>query len=111
MSGNLAQSLATAQAETNAKLDSVATDVTEIGADVDTLLANMNPGDVVTQDMVDAAQAISARVGAVKDGLDAINAKVPAPTQPTPPVTQDPPVQDPSVPQAGSEVVPPVSPV
>ena len=77
MSTSLSEQLAAAQAETNAKLDAIGTDVTEIGADVDQLLAGMTTGDPVTQAMVDAATAIRDRVGAVKDGLDAINAKVP----------------------------------
>ena len=79
MSGtSLSEQLTAAQAETNAKLDGLATDVTEISADVDTLLAGMKPGDVVTQEMVDAQTAIRDRVGTLKDGFDAINAKVPA---------------------------------
>ena len=79
MSGTLAEQLAAAQAETNARLDAVGTDVTEIGADVDRLLAGLTPGGQVTQAMGDAATSIRDRVGAVKDGLDAINAKVPPP--------------------------------
>ncbi|HXJ61878.1 MAG TPA: hypothetical protein VNU68_35005 [Verrucomicrobiae bacterium] len=75
MSGTLAEQLAAAQAETNAKLDAIGTDVTEISADVDRLLASMTPGTTITQEMVDAANSINTRVGAVKDGLDAINAK------------------------------------
>lgn len=82
MSGTLAEQLAAAQAATAASLDAIATDVTEIGADVDSLLAQLQPGTAITQAMVDAATSISGRVGAVKDGLDAINAKVP-PTPPT----------------------------
>ena len=83
MSGtSLADQIAAANVETNAKLDAIATDVTEIGADVDTLLGGLTPGDQVTQAMVDAATSIRDRVSAVKDGLDAINAKVPA--TPTP---------------------------
>lgn len=77
MSGTLAEQLAAAQADTASKLDAIATDVTEIGADVDSLLSQMQPGNQVTQEMVDAATSISTRVGAVKDGLDAVNAKVP----------------------------------
>lgn len=84
MSGTLAEQLAAAQAATAASLDAIATDVTEIGADVDQLLAGMQPGTTITQEMVDAATAISSRVGAVKDGLDAINAKVPPPAPATP---------------------------
>ena len=79
MSGTNAERLAAAQAETNAKLDAVAADVTEIGADVDRLLAGMTAGDPVTAEMVTAAESIRDRVGAVKDGLDAINVKVPPP--------------------------------
>lgn len=79
MSGTLAEQLAAAQADTNAKLDSIGTDVTEISADVDSLLAGMNTGDAVTQAMVDAAVGIQTRVTALKDALDAVNAKVPPP--------------------------------
>lgn len=81
MSSTLAEQLAAAQADTNAKLDSIGTDVTEISADVDSLLAGMNTGDAVTQAMVDAAVGIQTRVTALKDALDAVNAKVP-PTSP-----------------------------
>ncbi len=77
MSGTLAEQLAAAQAETSAKLDAIGTDVTEIGADVDALLAGMNPGDAVTQSMVDNATSIRDRMTAVQSGLAAINAKVP----------------------------------
>lgn len=79
MSGTLAEQLAAAQAATQASLDAITVDVTEIGADVDQLLAGMTPGAVLTQEMVDAATSISTRVAAVKDGLDAVNAKVPPP--------------------------------
>lgn len=83
MSGTLAEQLAAAQAETSAKLDTIGTDVTEIGADVDQLLAGMNPGDAVTQSMVDNATSIRDRMTALQSGLAAINAKVP-PVTPTP---------------------------
>lgn len=83
MSGTLAEQLAAAQTETNAKLDSLGTDVSEISADVDRLLAGMTTGDAVTQDMVNAAVGIQTRVSALKDALDAVNAKVPPPA-PTP---------------------------
>lgn len=76
MSQTLAEQLAAAQADTAAKLDGIATDVTEIGADVDNLLAGMTPGSQVTQAMVDAATSIRDRVTTIKDGLDAVNAKV-----------------------------------
>lgn len=77
MSGSLADQLAAAQADTNAKLDAISTDVTEISADVDTLLAGMNTGEPITQAMVDAAVSIQNRVSGIKDALDAVNAKVP----------------------------------
>lgn len=83
MSGTLADQLAAAQAATAASLDAISTDVTEIGADVDSLLATMTPGTTITQAMVDNATSISTRVSAVKDGLDVVNAKVP-PVTPTP---------------------------
>lgn len=82
MSGTLAEQLAAAQAETSAALDAIAVDVTEIGADVDSLLAGMTPGTTITQEMVDAATSISSRVATIKSGLDAVNAKVP--NTPTP---------------------------
>ena len=77
MSQTLAEQLAAAQAATAAQLDAISTDVTEIGADVDSLLAQLQPGTTITQEMVDAATSISTRVSAIKDGLDAVNAKVP----------------------------------
>jgi len=83
MSGSLSEQLAAAQADTNAKLDAIGTDVSEISADVDHLLAGMNTGDAVTQSMVDAAVGIQTRVTALKDALDAVNAKVP-PVVPAP---------------------------
>lgn len=82
MSGTLAEQLAAAQADTASKLDAIATDVTEISADVDSLLAGMAPGTVITQAMVDAATSIRDRVSTIKDGLDVVNAKVPAPPAP-----------------------------
>lgn len=80
MSGSLSEQLAAAQAETSAALDGIATDVTEIAADVDQLLQNTQAGDPVTQAMVDAMTSIRDRAVAAKDGLDAVNAKVPPPT-------------------------------
>lgn len=82
MSGTLSEQIAAAQADTNAKLDAIGTDVGEISADVDQLLAGMNPGDPVTQAMVDAAVGIQNRVSGIKDALDAVNAKVVPPVQP-----------------------------
>lgn len=77
MSGTLAEQLAAAQAETSAALDAIAVDVTEIGADVDTLLAGMTPGTTITPELVAAGNAIRDRVAGIKSGLDAVNAKVP----------------------------------
>lgn len=82
MSGTLAEQLAAAQAATTASLDAISTDVTEISADVDRLLAGMTPGTTITQEMVDAANAIAARVTGIKTSLDDVNAKVPAPPAP-----------------------------
>ncbi len=82
MSGTLGEQLAQFQAETSTALDAVSTQMTEIAADVDALLAGQGAGDVVTQAMVDAQTAIRDRVTAARDALQAINAKVP-PT-PTP---------------------------
>lgn len=82
MSGTLAEQLAAAQADTASKLDAIATDVTEISADVDKLLAGTTVGDVVTQAMVDAQTSIRDRVSAIRDALDVVNAKVPAPPAP-----------------------------
>ncbi len=83
MSGTNAERVAAAQAETNAKLDALTTNMSEIGADVDSLLAGMNPGDQITPEMVAAAESIRDRVGAANDGLSEINAKVP-PVAPSP---------------------------
>lgn len=77
MSGSLADQLAAAQAETSAALDGIATDVAEIGADVDQLLQGAAPGTVLTQEMVDSMTAIRDRAVAAKSALDAVNAKVP----------------------------------
>lgn len=77
MSGSLKDQLAAAQAATQTKLDEIGVDVSEISADVDTLLAGMNPGDVITADMVSAAESIRDRVTGIKDSLDTVNAKVP----------------------------------
>lgn len=91
MGTTLADQLTAQQAETSAALDgisttvsSIATDVTEIGADVDQLLAGAQPGVTLTQAMVDTMGAIrdravaaGAALAAAKDGLDAVNAKVP----------------------------------
>lgn len=75
MSGTLAEQLAAAQAATTAALDAVATDVTEISADVDRLLAGMTPGTTITQQMVDDANSISTRVAGIKTSLDDVNTK------------------------------------
>ena len=83
MSGSLSDQLAAAQADTNAKLDAIGTDVSDISADVDTLLAGMTTGGAVTQEMVDAAVGIQNRVTALKESLDAVNSKVP-PAAPAP---------------------------
>lgn len=83
MSGTLAEQLAAAQAETNAALDGIATDVGEIAADVDQLLAGVQPGTTLTLDMVNAMTSIRDRAVAAKGGLDAVNAKVP-PAPPAP---------------------------
>lgn len=83
MSGTLSEQLAAAQAATSAALDGIATDVTEIAADVDQLLQNTQTGDPVTQAMVDSMTSIRDRAVAAKDGLDAVNAKVP-PVTPAP---------------------------
>lgn len=78
MGTSLSAQLTAAQAETSAALDGIATDVSEIAADVDLLLQGTNPGDPVTQAMVDAMTSIRDRAVAAKSGLDAVNAKVPA---------------------------------
>lgn len=82
MSGTLAEQLAAAQAATTAALDAVATDVTEISADVDRLLAGMTTGTTITQQMVDDANSIATRVAGIKTSLDDVNAK--GGTPPTP---------------------------
>lgn len=86
MSSTLAEQLAAAQAETSAALDGIATDVSEIAADVDSLLAAAPVGSVLTQEAVDAMTAIRDRAVAAKAGLDAVNARVPATPAPEPPV-------------------------
>lgn len=78
MSESNSAQVAAAFAEINTTLDSIGTDVTNIAADVDGLLAGMTPGDPVTADMVSAATAIRDRVAAIKGSLDAVDAKVPA---------------------------------
>lgn len=84
MSGTLAQQLTDFQTQTSASLDALTTDLTDISADVDQLLAGMNTGDVVSQAMVDQAGTIASRMAALKAAADAINARVPPATPPTP---------------------------
>lgn len=84
MSGTLAQQLTDFQAQTSASLDALTTDLTDISADVDQLLAGMNTGDVVSQAMVDQAGTIASRMAALKAAADVINARVPPATPPTP---------------------------
>lgn len=77
MSGTNSAAVNAAFADISTALDAIGTDVTNISADVDTLLAGMTPGDPVTQAMVDTANSLRDRVAAIKTGLDAVDAKVP----------------------------------
>lgn len=64
-------------ADMNTKLDGVVTEITEVGADVDSLIASMEAGNQITPEIIASLTMVRDRIATVADNAAAVNAKVP----------------------------------
>ena len=91
VSNSLSAQLDAATIAINTKLSQLSTDISGVGTEVSTLLANFTPGDTITQAQVDALTAI----GSTIDTIDAAVKAIPPIPSATAPVSTDT-VTDPS---------------
>ena len=85
---------------TSGNLDVALTEIGVLNTEVKDLIARLQPGDVVTQEMVDLATTVGTKTQAIEDALKAI------PTEPTTTTTTPPGV---GAPNKGQIIVPPTT--